>query len=219
MAFRLFHEFCPDLAEQETRTVTILPGADLGIPPGEYALLEMFCDEPDCDCRRVLFSVFSLSCKRMDAVITWGWEDLEHYRRWMTYGSREDAEILRGPSLNPGSPTADYAAALLALVREIVVADKAFARRIQRHYNLFRNKIDGGSAMDSRKPEISLSASQTAYDSQAERVYDEPVGRLLTAGEPGATVDPNPQSLGKGHVKTKKKRKDQKKSRTKNRRK
>ena len=72
MPFRLFHDFFPELAERETRTLTVLPGADLGVPPGEYGLLEMFCDEPGCDCRRVFFSVFSSASKRMDAVVAWG---------------------------------------------------------------------------------------------------------------------------------------------------
>ena len=127
MAFSLFYNFFRDLEERETRTITVLPGADVGIPPGEYGLMEMFCDEPGCDCRRVFFSVFSTERKRADAIITWGWEDIEFYSQWMTYGSREAAEYLKGPSLNVGSPAADHAPAILALVREILRADKLFA--------------------------------------------------------------------------------------------
>ena len=130
MAFSHFHDFFPDLAERETRTITVLPGANVAVPPGEYGLIEMFCDEPGCDCRRVFFSVFSPTSERVDAIITWGWEDIEFYANWMTYGDREAAEYLKGPSLNVGSPAAAHAPAILNLVRQILLQDKSYAQRI-----------------------------------------------------------------------------------------
>ena len=51
MPFIPFHEAFPDLAAQETRTITTLASAYL--PAGSYTLIEMYCDEPHCDCRRV----------------------------------------------------------------------------------------------------------------------------------------------------------------------
>jgi hypothetical protein len=160
----MFHDFFPELAERETRTAAVLPGADLDIPPGEYALWEMFCDEPGCDCRRVLFSVFSSRRKQFDAVVTWGWEDIEFYFRWMRQGSREDAEYLKGPSLNLGSPQSDYAPAIRALVGEILDADPAYAERIKRHYALFRSRIDGEPSADSNTPEVEAVAPEPTPD-------------------------------------------------------
>ena len=51
MPFVPFHEAFPDLAKRETRTFTILEAREL--PAANYALVEMYCDEPGCDCRRV----------------------------------------------------------------------------------------------------------------------------------------------------------------------
>ena len=47
----------PDLAEKETRSIFIFKSGDL--PPGQYGFLELFCDDPKCDCRRVVISVIS----------------------------------------------------------------------------------------------------------------------------------------------------------------
>lgn len=58
MPYSLFHSRFPDVAERETRTVTVIDSSDFNLPPAHYSFLEMFCDDPGCDCRRV----FSLLC-------------------------------------------------------------------------------------------------------------------------------------------------------------
>src|SRR4029077_7239875 len=67
-----FHEAFPDLAAQETRTITTLASAYL--PAGSYTFIEMYCDEPHCDCRRVFFSVLSSNTLQIETVIAYGWE-------------------------------------------------------------------------------------------------------------------------------------------------
>jgi hypothetical protein len=56
MPYVLLHNYFPELAGRETRSVTVPPGSPLGLPPGEYGFLETYCDEPGCDCRRVMFT-------------------------------------------------------------------------------------------------------------------------------------------------------------------
>jgi hypothetical protein len=72
MPYAVFHSLFPELAERETRTVTVVHRLLFNLPPAQYAFLEMFCDEPGCDCRRVLFSVLSSLHKDVQAVIAWG---------------------------------------------------------------------------------------------------------------------------------------------------
>ena len=48
MPFVPFQELCPEVAENETRTLT-LPTAKGGVPPGAYTFIEMYCDEEGCD--------------------------------------------------------------------------------------------------------------------------------------------------------------------------
>ena len=50
-----FMERFPELGVRETRSVTATCQQDL--PDGEYGFLELYCDEPGCDCRRVMIDV------------------------------------------------------------------------------------------------------------------------------------------------------------------
>src|SRR5438094_9660002 len=43
----------PDVAARETRVVTSLEPQE-GLPAGNYGFLELYRDDPACDCRRVL---------------------------------------------------------------------------------------------------------------------------------------------------------------------
>ena len=56
MPFAPFHELCLDVAQRETRTITVLPAAKLGMPLGDYQFIEMYCNERGCDCRMASFS-------------------------------------------------------------------------------------------------------------------------------------------------------------------
>ena len=145
-----FHEYFPDIAERETRSVTIPPGAKTGLPAGEYGFTESYCSKPGCDCRRVFLGVFSESRKRLEAVIAWGWEDLEFYRAWMGIPELFSVKNLKGPILNPGSPATELAPALLELTRHVLLRDREYIERIKRHYRLFKDKIDESAAGKSR---------------------------------------------------------------------
>ena len=59
MPFTPFENQFLEVAQRETRTVSVLPQARLGLPVAAYQFNEMYCDEPGCDCRRVFFAVFS----------------------------------------------------------------------------------------------------------------------------------------------------------------
>jgi len=143
MPFRLFHELYPEIAEKETRTITVLQDSDVGVPPGEYGFLEMFCNEPGCDCRRVFFMVMTPAIKGPAAIVAWGWEDRDFYRRWMK-GPADDSDLdeLTGPVLNFGSPETYLSEAILDLTRKVLLRDTAFVERVKRHYAMFREKIE-----------------------------------------------------------------------------
>ncbi|KXA89674.1 hypothetical protein AKJ61_02425, partial [candidate division MSBL1 archaeon SCGC-AAA259B11] len=75
MPYAPFHEKFPRVAEEETRS--IIAPSHSKLPKGKYVLVELFCDEPDCDCRRVFFDVFYEEKKKSVAVVAYGWEDRE----------------------------------------------------------------------------------------------------------------------------------------------
>ena len=144
MGYRLFHDVFPAVAEQETRTLTILPGARTSLPVGDYGFLEMFCDEPGCDCRRVFFSVVSSARQEIEAVVAWGWENPEFYATWMNDDDPQVVANLKGPVLNFGSPATSLAPALLELTRTVLLQDAHYVERIKRHYQMFRQRIEDG---------------------------------------------------------------------------
>ena len=152
MPYQLFHDLFPEIAEAETRSITVSDGmSEIELPPGEYAFCEMFCNERGCDCRRVFFYVLSRFRRGPAAVIAWGWEKREFYAKWLHDDDPQMISALMGPCLNLGSPQTELGDALLDLVRDVLLQDEAYVERIKRHYSLFRARIDGKSRVGPRK--------------------------------------------------------------------
>jgi len=128
-----------DLAFKEMRTVQIQGSETL--PDGVYGFLELYCDEVDCDCRRVIIQVISPDREGMIwATIGYGWESVEFYQK--AFRPKQMAEECKGPSLDPLNAQTPYSSALLHLF-EGFLEDEAYVERLKRHYNLFKNAIEG----------------------------------------------------------------------------
>ncbi|MBN1492419.1 MAG: SEC-C domain-containing protein [Phycisphaerae bacterium] len=151
MPYVSFHDYFPEIAERETRTL-ILPRPTGGLPQGPYSLIEMFCDEAGCDCRRVFFYVVSSFREGPEAVVAYGWEDEAFYARWMKDDDPLVIETLKGPTLNLGSPQSDLAPAILDLVTKVALTDTAFIERVKRHYRMFRDKVDSEAGRSPDSP-------------------------------------------------------------------
>lgn len=148
MSFILLHEHFPEIAKRETRNVTVLDYGGFSLPPAEYSFLEMFCDEPNCDCRRVFFYVVSsLTEKPVSlAVIAYGWESSEFYEKWLHEDDPHMIKNLQGPVLNLSSPQSEFANGILELFCKVLLTDSAYIERVKRHYRMFRKKIDSMQA-------------------------------------------------------------------------
>ena len=70
MPYASFHTHFPEIAEKETRTMTIIRDDDV-IPKSSYGLLELYCDDPGCDCRRVVFDIRDWERGGSNAVIAY----------------------------------------------------------------------------------------------------------------------------------------------------
>lgn len=142
MPYVLFHEYFPGIAKKETRSFTTLEDSDL--PIDSYSLIESYCDEPGCDCRRVFFSVFSKKSNKMLAVIAYGWENEGFYSKWFGYNNPQAIKDLKGPALNLASPQSELAPAILKAV-EAVLKDNSYIKRIKSHYELFKDFIENSA--------------------------------------------------------------------------
>lgn len=134
-----FMERFPKLAPQETRSVTVAGRKDL--PDGAYGFVELYCNEPGCDCRRVIINVLrpETGWRKAWATIGYGWESLAFYRKWG--GPHIDPAELKGPYLDPLNQQSEYSPALLDLFRFLIEAPD-YVERLQRHYQMFRESVD-----------------------------------------------------------------------------
>jgi len=107
------------------------------VPRGNYAFLELYCEEEDCDCRRVMLTVIEESTPgKIWATISFGWDPPE----WVTDGS--DLEGLgataSGAFLDPICPQSEHAATFLAFFEWMITQDQAYLERLKRHYAMFK---------------------------------------------------------------------------------
>lgn len=144
MAYTLFQELFPETMLTETRTAKIPVGNSL-LPADEYGLLEAYCDEEDCDCRRVFFNVISRKRNDLVAVVSYGWESEAFYTKWFGEPDNEIERLaikeMRGLALYSASPQSELAPAILKLVAHLLT-DPAYEARIKRHYQMFKEKVD-----------------------------------------------------------------------------
>jgi hypothetical protein len=139
MPFSYFGGKFPDIAVSEMRTVTV---PDNGfVPRGEYGLVESYCDEVDCDCRRVFLNVCSKEQDKFVAVVAYGWESEKFYAKWMKGNDPEIIKELKGPILNWGSPQSEFSADWLKFIAKVILKDKQYVERLKRHYLMFKQKI------------------------------------------------------------------------------
>jgi hypothetical protein len=116
-----FDKYFPDMAQAECRVATVFNRGDL--PDDEYGLLESYCDDPACDCRRVMLNVASRKQKKILATVSFGFDP---------------NDSMCGPFLDPLNRQSKHAPALLKLV-ETVLQDGQYVARLERHYHLVKN--------------------------------------------------------------------------------
>lgn len=123
-----FYRAFPKLAETELRNFFIAPGDGSDLPAGRYGLLEAYCDEKACDCRRVVIAVF--------------FEEEQDFVAHINLGFDSEDEMA-GPFLDPLDPQGPHAEELLALFTAMINEDPAYLARLQRHYVQFKERIEG----------------------------------------------------------------------------
>ena len=136
-----FMERFPELGRRETRSLIVPSQGDL--PVGEYGFIEFYCNEPGCDCRRVIINVLrpDTGWNKVWATINYGWESLDFYRNWT--GGASDPIDLKGPNLDPINPQTEYSFYLLDLFR-FILESPDYVERLKRHYQMFRDSVEKG---------------------------------------------------------------------------
>ena len=116
-----------------TRSIILPKGTEL--PADEYAFMEFYCDDPKCDCRRVIFQVWRKSTgTKVWATITYGWETPEYYAKW-SHGPGLDPAEMASAVLEQISPQTELSEDLLELCKDLLLSDDKYVARLKRHYH------------------------------------------------------------------------------------
>ena len=134
-----FMERFRETGVRETRSL-IVSGQE-NLPDGEFAFMEMYCNERGCDCRRVIINVIrpETGFRRIWATIGYGWDTLDFYRRWG--GPGNDPVQMKGPYLDPLNSQTELSPALLDLFQTLLDSP-GYVERLKRHYAMFRGSVD-----------------------------------------------------------------------------
>lgn len=136
MMMETFFSKFPDIAQKETRSITVLDDS-YGLKIGQYSFVELFCSKADCDCRRAMISVFGPHDK-LYATLGYGWEEAKFYSDWM-FGDEEFGEMVSGAHIYEMTPQTEHSDQLLSFFKGMV-EDASYANRIKSHYKLFKGK-------------------------------------------------------------------------------
>lgn len=145
MPYSAFDTFFPEIARKETRCIQIFDDPEL---VGDlFILMELFCDEPKCDCRRVMLNVISEKRRKPVAVINFGWEKEIFYKNWFGKYDKEIIHELKGPSINMLSQYTDITKKIFEQVK-MTLEDGFYIKRLIEHYVMFREHIENLTSDD-----------------------------------------------------------------------
>jgi hypothetical protein len=72
------------------------------LPDGDYTFVDMYCVDPECDCRKTMIHV--LRNGTHVATINFGWESPEFYRKWMGRAENGSMPDMHGATIDITSP-------------------------------------------------------------------------------------------------------------------
>jgi hypothetical protein len=121
----------------------------VSLPDGEYRFVELYCDEPGCECRRVVILVWDESDRTL-ATINYGWESEGYYLNWMRHPDLEMAKEMASATLERFGTQTKYAPAFLRLFEE-VIEDPGYLAKLRDHYAHFRASVAAPLTRSRRK--------------------------------------------------------------------
>lgn len=140
----------PPGAPVETRSV-IACGAK-GLRDGTYRFVEFYCDEPGCDCRRVVIQVWNESDTPL-ATFNFGWESPEFYTKWSKTGDPVVGKEMASLTPELFGPQSPSTRAFLAELKA-AVGDSGYVERLRRHYAEFRTAVEAQALGRQRRPKV-----------------------------------------------------------------
>jgi hypothetical protein len=116
----------PKKGVDETRTITTR-GHPL-LPDDEYALVEFYCPDPTCDCRRAMLNVVPRRGVKRSFLAS------------ISFGFDRDDEMA-GLFLDPLNPQSEYAEVFLDIVLRDILSDPDYVARLEAHYDQVKQAV------------------------------------------------------------------------------
>lgn len=150
-----------EIAQREQRRL-ILPDdifefGKLILPQGDYGFEELYCTEPGCDCRRVMLNAWSGHPPVHLATINHAFER-----------PRRNTPVTLQTFLDPLNVQSKWSAAILDLVKKVLLADHEYRARLVRHYQLFKDAVSDPGHPCQRWLQESETAAPPAENSRLE---------------------------------------------------
>ncbi len=134
MSMVMFTVLYPELGAAETRCIILQSGGRWHRREGkeeEFALFELYCAEPSCDCRRAMFNVVSKRLGRHVATISHAFDP-----------PGEKSAVSEQTFLDPLNRQSDLSEDLLAIFTQRVLMDSDYCKRLERHYAMFKDVVN-----------------------------------------------------------------------------
>ncbi len=139
MDYLPFGELLPEEAPYVTRVIRIRGRDEL--PDGEYGFVDLYCTDPDCDCRRILVWVVSEKFpKEVLATISYGWESRSFYCEWLGDDDEDWIDELKGPALSSMHPQSKMAPFFLYVFQRLI-EDKTYVQQLKRRYWMVKKAL------------------------------------------------------------------------------
>ncbi len=172
-----FLELFPDVAEAEMRSIFVPEGEP--IPQGHYGLLELYCVDPACDCRRVSVQICRDNGDNMEGMIS------------HAFDGGEIDPVLGRTYLDPLHRQADYAPKMLQYFVGMLRRDTAYAQRLEQHYLLVK------SALKDPKHPIHANLARTRQTPRGTMAKNLAPGTIGTKQNPAVFRVRTPERLAK----------------------
>lgn len=143
MPMTAFHVLFPREAKEECRTIT--PFNHASLPRRTFLFMELYCDEPRCDCRRVMLNVYDTERRQHVATINHAFEP-----------PKPPFDDEGQTFLDPLNPQSSMSEALLDLFVAMIVDDEGYRQRLERHYRMWKAVVDDPTHPDHAKVHTEL---------------------------------------------------------------
>ncbi len=114
----------------QVRTISVTQNSLL--PDGEYSFVDMYCTDPECDCRKTMILVIHNG--EPVSIINYGWESAKFYKNWMG-GNKNNIPTTKmyGASIDITSPDLVSPDGMLALFNRLL--NDIWIARFKQHYH------------------------------------------------------------------------------------